>query len=521
MEWARNHVGELVAASEFGSLRWGLTCPSCGEPVNRRAGPERRPHFAHFSNRAKPDCDNYFPSLGTSGTAITGGSFAQRAVASHRAIQAGLFLIRDTERRLVELCLRVPEISGGTEDGVVEIRSGRGSHTYAVAQLVRSRLVPLQPASPAASCVGMGVLVGLAVHLNGAIAEFGNWMNFFAGGENGGRLLVRSEQLEWGETYLVLTPNKLEVPNDASGALQLNAVGRLSNWHVYEAVLASAFASSKSEAWSAVARFLGREIRKGQPRAHLVHPMPHHIDPDGTFVFDTWPEAFIVRTTADAPVTLESGRGTRATHVTRRTGDGFVYLEDLSIRGSEAVLAIGGRDQFVIRREESGLFAPAGATARTRERSWDVVSCPTIGDVDSEHLSLTVECPSARLASYLAKRNPGWRLDEATFSTLGDQQDFWGENFGNILAMKMPLDSVQVREGSEVQKPQGRCQQRAKWIDWLITSQFGREGLAANGSAIGFAGTSNQRGHLGHRAVALLPYLAEQRTSKSRKGGKG
>lgn len=131
MDWARDQLGNLVHASQRGLFSYGLSCPTCGEPVRRRAGPQRRPHFAHYSYSAKPECENYHPSLHTPATSGARHLWPnEQAAPSRPSLQGGLFL-ECVDRGNYTLYLKLPQISAETATaGAIEIHSGLGTRTY-------------------------------------------------------------------------------------------------------------------------------------------------------------------------------------------------------------------------------------------------------------------------------------------------------------------------------------------------------------------------------------------------------
>ena len=167
MDWARDLLGNDVPAWRGGISGFGLTCPSCGEPVRRRAGGERRPHFAHYSHRAKPDCYNYFPSQG--GAAAVGLGTGIRVPPSRwkrESLSCGLFLAAEAGRTSLTLWLRIPPMNLGTgAAGRLDVQSGLGHRTYQLADLSTARLVPMAPQVPLAAVAGFGDLLPLAIEL--------------------------------------------------------------------------------------------------------------------------------------------------------------------------------------------------------------------------------------------------------------------------------------------------------------------------------------------------------------------
>lgn len=163
---------------------FGLTCPCCSEPVLRRAGGARRPHFAHYNHRAKPDCENYFPSQDNAVMSLLGAGV--RGLPSRRqreSLSCGLFLAAAVGQcASLTLWLRIPPCDlEAPAAGRLEIRSGFGFRTYQLAELSATRLVPMAPQFPLAAIAGFGDLLPLAAELAGQVSAFSPIKPFLRG----------------------------------------------------------------------------------------------------------------------------------------------------------------------------------------------------------------------------------------------------------------------------------------------------------------------------------------------------
>src|SRR5262249_26865395 len=152
------------------------------EPVRRRAGQERRPHFAHYSYSAKAECEYYHPSWAAAvGSRGTLGN--DQPTSTSVLVHGGLFLER-TESGDYSLYLKLPRLPAGTGTiGEIEIESGLGKRSYTGAQLQRPRFVPVMPRLPLAKVIGSGELGALAVAIKSDISRFRDMGNFFHASE--------------------------------------------------------------------------------------------------------------------------------------------------------------------------------------------------------------------------------------------------------------------------------------------------------------------------------------------------
>ncbi len=183
-----------------GMSGFGLTCPSCGEPVRRRAGAERRPHFAHYSHRAKPECDNYFPSQGRlAATGLGSGVRLPPSRWKRESLGCGLFLTAEPGQTSLTLWLRIPPMDPETTSaGRLELQSGLGHRTYHLADLSVARLVPMAPQVPLAVVAGVGSMLPVAAHIATQIRAFVAGRNFFYAEEKGGGSSLAMNHWNWG-----------------------------------------------------------------------------------------------------------------------------------------------------------------------------------------------------------------------------------------------------------------------------------------------------------------------------------
>ena len=400
MDWARDQFGNDIPASQGGISSWGLVCPSCGEPVYRRAGKERQPHYAHYSQRAKPECENYFPTAGHQPSQHSAvGADTQSKLTDRRSLNCGLFLGAPASTRGVQLWLRIPPFVLDQElTGELRIHSGLGLRTYSAADLNLARLIPLRPQSPLANCVGSGELSALSTRLRAELNAFQVDRNLFYADERGGRLVLQNEPLEWGTRYRLLANTALEPSQALQNLLSWQVCPMLDEWHLYELSMPPTFAASDMTP-EKVSEFLGKKIRRARPRLFIVAPPPHHIDTDGTYVYPEDPPTILIR--RSVPKRLDIF-GLLTSPELSEVSDEWVKIEKISTRGVECVVSIDGDEQAIFRVEPCELFMPSAVVAHCSSQSWELTSAVPIDDAELRRFDINVECPSERVAAHIA-----------------------------------------------------------------------------------------------------------------------
>lgn len=479
MDWARDHLGNEVPAWRGGISGFGLVCPSCGEPVRRRAGSERRPHFAHFSNRAKPDCENYFPLIGPAVASGLRSVAAMPAVRLKReSLSCGLFLAHQPGRGLLTLWLRIPSVElGSAAAGSLEIQSGLGYCAYRAADLHTARLVPLAPQFPLATCTGSGDLLPLAAHVSGQVGAFADDLNLFYAEERGGRFVFSDEPLEWGARYRFLARVVIAPPAELGALLDWKPGQKFGGWNSYEVTLPLAFAASRPHVPAQISQFLGRRIRNGRPRLFVVQPSPHHIDIDGTYVYPESPESILLRRSASGKVTVETPLGSASTAASE-LADEWVRLEGLPPGGCDCTVSIDGNEQVVFRVEACALFRPTGVIANAGDMQWDLCAEAPVAPAELLRNEVNVECGSVRIAAHFMRMNDGWLQEgSALTSPGGAAKVLYAGSFGELrsaVAVSPQMEEHTV-QGS-ITRPKPPLATRS-WVEGLVFRNFGQDGL--------------------------------------------
>lgn len=478
MYWARDHHGNDVPAWEGGISAQGLVCPTCGEPVRRRAGPERRAHFAHFSLRARPDCENYFPSVGDL-TGLRGvGSFAADLRHDRSSLNCGLFLEDSDGNGGLNLWLRIPSVqTGPTQPGKVNLETGLGLRSYQATDLISTRLIPLRPQVPLAKCNGTGSLLSLAARISTELDTFRQGKNLFYADERGGRLVFSNELLEWGGQYRFLTDQPLEAPPHLSELLGWKRRPKLDKWFVYEFSLPTVFSASQGDVRLQIAAFLGRGVGNTRPRLFVIEPTPHHIDSDGTYVYPSAPSRLLLRRTVLKPVRIKGPPETVRCVITELS-DEWVQIVGISAGNTDYIVSIDGDEQLVFRIEQCGLFRPTGVVVHCGSNSWGLASDPPLATSELIQQEVNIECHSARLASHLAILNPAWGQEALHLRRQAAiEKVFTAGSFGRLSAKEQVAQTPEVTGAHSV--TQRVDSTRKIWVEGLVAAAFGEVSLVS------------------------------------------
>ena len=470
MEWALDQLGNPVSASKRALFSYGFRCGRCGEPVFRRSGPKRRPHFAHYGHNAKPECEFYHP---TAGLTTHGPGYVEMvgsAASSGTSLQGGLFL-GCNERGSYSLYLKLPQIHVDTDDvSEIEIRSGLGVRTYTASQLQRPRLIPVIPQIPVAEVIATGVLGAVGAVIKARVDRFRGLHNYFRGSEIGGRLLAPEEPLEWGGSYRLLSQQSIgQIPEFAG--LEVVQTVDMRGWYLYELTLPSLSQMESKAGRETLTRILGRTIRAPHAHAYFVDPPPHHIEPDGTYVFPQTTVRLVLRRTERSHISV---RGSAQAEILGNVGElegEWVVITSLGI-GDFTVL-LDGRDELFGRFEECGLFKPKGVRVAVGDRIWEIFESELQKTIrDGSYDGLCVECPSARVAEQLTLAQPLWAREDTRFTLCGIPHGLVDAgNFGSLI--------WPVPEGTGIEPHHIDAQTYARrvWLEGLVARLDGPDAL--------------------------------------------
>lgn len=450
MDWARDQLGHLVEASGKGLFSYGLKCPTCAEPVFRRAGDQRRPHFAHYSFGAKPGCELYRPVFVAN--LHTSHAPGERSVIRSPGFRGGLFLGQRAGGGF-QLYLRLPRLESATGvTGEVQIQSALGSRNLTAGNLLSKQFIPLSPAVPLVEVSGSGMLSEVAESARQDVTQFRELGNFFRSVEDGGRLLLLQEPLELGQRYCILGLQALSLlPLDVG--VRITDQSEVRGWHFCEIELPGGNSESTRELAAAVGQSLGRLVRPASVRVWPIDPPPHHIEADGTLVYPTDTEKIAVRRSGHCEVQIsESGQADHATRV-NWLDDAWGEIDTVGV--VELSLFSGDQEQFRMRVEECERFAPVGIQMDTTQGAWDLVDVRGNDAVlNGLTINLRLVCPSERVAIRVPVDPKTWERKGKTLTFIGTKGlrrvDAGGFGVLQERESSKPLDGPSIVDSKQV-----------------------------------------------------------------------
>ena len=433
MDWAKDQLGKHVHASQHGLFSYVFYCGACGARVFRRAGPQRRPHFAHYGHSGKPDCEYYHPSLGAvvPGTGRAGGDDRVRPCTP--SLRGGLFL----ERKIsggYSLYIKLPRLAGGTSrEGTIEIRSGLGVRSYSALQLQRPRFMPVIPQLPLVEVVGQGELTDVTAAIRDDVSRFSSSGNYFRVSETGGKLLAPDEPLEWGGRYQLLTRRAL-APAPAVPGMEIVAEDERQKWYFYELKLPTLSQADSYATRESIALYLSRSVRAPNARVYFIDPPAHHIELDSTHVFPEPTERILLRRTEACRLRIEGNVEVIGAASMRDLDDDT--CEIVGVGSGDFTVLVNDREQLLGRIGKCELFNPEGVRVTVGDRSWELFERDLLDALQlHSQENLRIECPSGSIAEQLTLDDDRWILEGSTLTPKVSVRNLnvnaW--NFGSVI----------------------------------------------------------------------------------------
>jgi len=424
MDWAKDQLGEPVQASSVTPFSFQLSCGCCGARVYRRAGSQRRAHFAHYGHGGRPDCEYYFPTKRPD-SPVSAVKTYPRLVQKAPSLRVGLFL---EQREFGKWCLHIklpPWRSTGGQ-GQIEIRSALGIQTFTVAQMQRPRLARVPMSVPPAEVKGSHGLEMETADVTERVSWFRRTDNYFHAGERGGRLLDPQEPLEEGGRYrLVTQESRQSVP---PVGVEVVPVGRQDEWYLYEVQLGDADGAHAVLDRESAEAFLGRTVISTRGRVHFIEP-PHHIEVDGTFVYPEGTDQILVyRTGVGSMVARQDDRVLPMSDL----GGGWLILE--AILASDVVVSLDNRDVLAARVTPCELFEPVGVRVVVGPDTWNLFDSGVVDVLRAwPDRPFRIECPSEAVADGLVVDTDYTRVGNAfELSRSRKLCRIDGGNFGSV-----------------------------------------------------------------------------------------
>jgi hypothetical protein len=337
-------------------------------------------------------------------------------------------------------------------------------------QLQRPRLVPVIPQLPVAEVIATGDLGLAGAAIKASVDMFRGFGNYFRGGETSGRLLALEEPLEWGESYRLLAQQALGPVLKIVG-LEVVHTEDMRGWYVYEVTLPTLSQMESETGRETLSRYLGRTIRAPRTRAYFVDPPPHHIEPDGTYVYPQTTEQLVLRRTEHSHISISGSPQAVTMAIVGELANEWVTITGIGIGGFTVLL--DGREELLGRFEECGLFQPRGVRMVVGDRTWEIFE-PELRKAirHGSYEGLQIECPGTQVAERLTLAQPVWAREGARFTLWGIPRGLVdADNFGSL--------SWPVPEGEGIELPQIDAQTYARrvWLEGLVASLDGPDAL--------------------------------------------
>jgi hypothetical protein len=319
----------------------------------------------------------------------------------------------------------------------------------------------------------MGDLPAVGATIRNEVKSFRESGNFFRIGEAGNRLLVPEEPLEWGERYWFVTQQALEPVPKGLGLIVESEEDWRRDWHVYEIAL-STFSKMENETLrQSLAQYLGRTIRAPRPRVYIVDPPPHHIEPDGTYVFPVTTDRIVLKKTeCGSQISVEGSPQTITGLVVSNRTDQWVEI--MGLKPGDFTILLNGYEELLAKIEECDLFQPEGVRVTVGDRVWELFEIGLQEAIRHKSFGkIQIECPSPRVTEFLALPLELWERKGQCLSLDGlPHGPIRAGNFG-ILSCPVQNDEPSL----EPLVADAQTQAKRAWLEGFVARHYGPDAL--------------------------------------------
>lgn len=210
VRWALDpYSGKIVDALDRRVTRRDYRCPRCNAVVRLRRGHNRRPHFAHASNQADPECELYIPA------AVSGlPEGTRRPSQPYRSLALYLRTLEEQDgviRWFLELGIPEPDV--GCIEGQIHIPFGfEGERIIPVRSIrqggIRVRVKPDYQYRLGLEGVADSDWARRCSETIDGLSKRG--VTVFQYSPSGGRMASRAQPLYWGRSYAVIWETSLK-----------------------------------------------------------------------------------------------------------------------------------------------------------------------------------------------------------------------------------------------------------------------------------------------------------------------
>lgn len=308
---------ELVPAARARRERM-YVCPCCDAPVHLVRADTL--HFAHHRGRARPDCEQYFPTEFRYGAT---SRRLQQAGVQHTAALS--YLAFDVTTDGPELSMWLPPAGDPAWSGSIRLVARSATRTVRHAHLARGMRVPfpLQEAQWTLEIIGeVSDAYQSQLMLGRQSLELER--NLFYASIASGRRIEVSDSIGLGDAFWWIRRSRLSLNDPLLSRVAVEMPYEVHGWRVYLVTLPD---TASREEIATISQWLQRRVRPRRPVVWIASPWPRQVLPGGTSVF----------TVADGPLCWRADREIDLRVLAPTTGRVAIDVSDVTEFVWEAV----------------------------------------------------------------------------------------------------------------------------------------------------------------------------------------
>jgi hypothetical protein len=350
MDRARDRATDQLVNAREALPRRRYRCDICNAPVHLRSGSDRRPHFAHASGKADPDCLEFYPSEAPyTGRHALGG----QGQSNSEAVKGVELLFDVTEQGPLLTVLLPPSKGTGQWNGLVDFEAHRVSRRLTNQHLQNGQRIDFKLSDGQWSINTNGdISADYESRLDLGMTSLESGLNVFDATHSPAPQLGPSRAIRLGDSVWVITRQATFNWNKPDSKVLIDRCATLGGWHVEHVQLPR---TASQQLVERLAKWLQRPIRPARACVFVAQPWPSGITEGGMMVYSCGPGGIELISDRSVDLRIVSMLG----HEVARANEATSLRWEMAQAGSWNVLVNGELFLSFVTEERPAAAPPA------------------------------------------------------------------------------------------------------------------------------------------------------------------
>jgi hypothetical protein len=314
LDQARDRATDQLVSARAALPSRRYRCAVCNAPVHLRAGSDRRPHFAHASGKADPECHEYFPSEAP----YTGRrGLGPQGHADGEGVE-GVELFFDLTEAGPVLSLSMPPSAGtGAWTGSIDVEAHRVSRRFTNQHLQNGQRVDFQLSDGQWLIETNGeVSLDYESRLDLGMTCLESSLNNFDAMHSPAPRIGATRAVRLGDSLWVITRQTTFNWNNPDAKVRIERCASVGGWYVEYVQLPR---TASPQLVSQLARWLQRPIRPARACVFVASPWPSAYTAAGVAIYPMMAGGIEIISDQNADLQLVGEHGQATTEARQAT----------------------------------------------------------------------------------------------------------------------------------------------------------------------------------------------------------